>query len=379
MRSMQLALFMVVLHTTAAHGRMLSSDVKTVPVARIIKNLSAAAKKQPDDPFIPMNIARTHAMVYATHATKDQINKNIVLPEPWFGNNHAAVPFKATPAKNERQKKKAEEHLQKAIASYKKALELDPELLEAQLGLAWCIEQSGDKPGAIQAYRAVIEKSWAQEKGYSTVGEHSVTVTADAVGYLIPLLDKEKEKAEIAELTKRASKLESLPRAISPIVIPLRANASAGELEDRTARVTFDADGTGRQKSWSWVTPAAGWLVWDPETSGAVSSSLQLFGQRTHLLIWENGYQALSALDDNFDGELTGRELTGLAIWHDSNGDGVSNKSEVKSLSEHGIVALSCQHQRDATHPDRIEYSPAGVRFRDGSTRPTFDLILKAR
>ena len=73
---------------------------------------------------------------------------------------------------------------------------------------------------------------------------------------------------------------------------------------------------------------------------------------------------------------LTGDELKGLAIWHDANGDGVCDPGEVKPLADYGIVAVSCRFERDRDHPDRIAFSPKGVTFRDGRTRPTFDLIL---
>jgi hypothetical protein len=96
-------------------------------------------------------------------------------------------------------------------------------------------------------------------------------------------------------------------------------------------------------------------------------------------LFWETGYDALAALDDNHDGQLTGRELEGLALWHDANGDGIADPGEVRSLSEHGIVAVSCKSQRDPAHPDRIAYSASGVTFRDGTTRATYDLLLHSR
>jgi hypothetical protein len=76
---------------------------------------------------------------------------------------------------------------------------------------------------------------------------------------------------------------------------------------------------------------------------------------------------------------LTHDELKGLALWHDANGDGVCDPGEVKPLSEYGIVAVSCRYERDPSHPDRIAFSPRGVTFANGRTRPTFDLILQPR
>jgi hypothetical protein len=76
-----------------------------------------------------------------------------------------------------------------------------------------------------------------------------------------------------------------------------------------------------------------------------------MFGNVTFWLFWETGYDALTSLDDNGDGVLTGDDLKGLAIWHDANGNGICDPGEVKPLSEYGIVALSCRFERDPNHP----------------------------
>jgi hypothetical protein len=74
---------------------------------------------------------------------------------------------------------------------------------------------------------------------------------------------------------------------------------------------------------------------------------------------------------------LCGDELRGLAIWRDVNRNGVSDRGEVRPLADWGIIALSCKYELDETHPDRMAYSPQGAFFRDGSNRPTYDLILR--
>jgi hypothetical protein len=43
------------------------------------------------------------------------------------------------------------------------------------------------------------------------------------------------------------------------------------------------------------------------------------------------------------------------------------------------FIRSSCEYRTDSQHPDRIVFSPRGVMFRDGATRPTFDLILRQR
>ena len=93
------------------------------------------------------------------------------------------------------------------------------------------------------------------------------------------------------------------------------------------------------------VDPAErAWLVFDKQSTGSITSGLQLFGNVTFWLFWRNGYDALRALDDDGDGRIAGAELAGLALWHDRNADGVSDRGEVRPVSEWGIVSLSCEY-----------------------------------
>ena len=65
-----------------------------------------------------------------------------------------------------------------------------------------------------------------------------------------------------------------------------------------------------------------------------------------------------------------------MAIWQDLNGNGISERGEVMPLAGWGIVAISCGYMTEMKRPDRIAFSPQGVFFRDGSNRPTYDVIL---
>jgi len=154
-------------------------------------------------------------------------------------------------------------------------------------------------------------------------------------------------------------------------------DATLTDLLDRSARVAFDLDGFGARR-WTWVTTDAGWLVYDPRGTRQITSGLQLFGNVTFWLFWDTGYAALRALDDDGDGWLRDDELAGLAIWRDVNRDAVSQPDEVAALSVWGISELSVSYRSDDEDPDVLASSVAGVRFTDGSVRPTFDLILHA-
>jgi tetratricopeptide (TPR) repeat protein len=359
-----------------AQARFIRPDLENVPLAKILANLEQLAQKNPKDAQIRLNLARAHAMAYALKTDTAEVWKGKEQHGVWFGFTPANVPFTVKRTEDADKLKAARAHLDKAIERYEEALKLAPDNLTARLGLAWAIEQSGNKEKAVKAYREVIEAAWDKEKALKAGRLGGRYVTAEASTYLIPLLDAEKDKEEINILRQRAKQLEQLPRPVTPIAIPLRDGLGAHDVVNPSAAVAFDADGSGLRRKWTWLKPQAGWLVYDHRGDGRISSALQLFGGVSFWMFWENGYQALSALDDNGDGWLTGKELDGLAIWQDRNGDGVCDPGEVKSLAAWGIVAVSCRYTIDTRHPDRIAWSPVGVVLRDGSRRPTFDIVL---
>ncbi|VTS02346.1 haemolysin-like protein : HlyJ haemolysin-like protein OS=Pseudomonas aeruginosa GN=hlyJ PE=4 SV=1: TPR_16 [Gemmata massiliana] len=374
----KLVLALIALGTVAEGARAIYMRVETdkVPVGRLAKNLEEVVKKNPKDANAILNLARVHAMAYSLRSEDVPVDKK--APDSiWFGYESPFVPFRSVAKVDDKEKlKAAQEHLKTAIKLYEDAIKLAPDDLRAKLGHAWLLSQTDKNDDAIKALREVIDEGWKKDKDLKALGLGGHTITAEGAGYLIPLLDKEKDKDEIATLTERVSTLKKLPRPVTPIAVPLKDGLTAIDLEDRNASVAFDADGTGLQKKWTWISAHAAWLVHDPKRSGKITSALQMFGGVTFWLFWETGYDALASLDDNGDGVIADKELEGLSLWHDANGNGVCDPGEVKPLSEHGIVSLSCKFTRDPKHPDRIAYSKVGATFRDGATRPTFDLVL---
>ena len=144
----------------------------------------------------------------------------------------------------------------------------------------------------------------------------------------------------------------------SRVIVPL-ADRPFERLVDRGSDVAFDFASTGDARAQGWLTADAAWLVWDPEWRGDVRSGADMIG-----------FEALRALDRNRDGELTGAELGGLALWRDENANGVSDPGEVVPANVHGIAALSVHD--DPTRASLIT-EPNGVRFDDGRTRPLYD------
>jgi hypothetical protein len=247
-----------------------------------------------------------------------------------------------------------------------------------RLGYAWCLDRAGRIGEAIPLYRRIIADAWATEGKARSAGEFPgwQAVTAEAAGYLIPHLDPAKDAAELATLRGRLDQLIRLPRPITPIVVPLDDRATPAAIVDESADVRFDLDGSGRRDPWQWITPRAGWLVYDHAGAGGIDSGLQLFGSVTFWLFWSHGYEAMRALDDDGDGRLAGSELRHLALWVDADGDGRSDPGEVRALQDHGVVVLSTRFV-EGGGPSVAAWSPHGVTLADGRTRPTFDILLR--
>ena len=193
---------------------------------------------------------------------------------------------------------------------------------------------------------------------------------------MLKLLDPVKDAKEIAKLDEAKKTLQNMPRFITPLLVPLESNLQLADLINPKANVLFDLDGSGQLKQWAWPTPKAAWLVYDSEGTGKITSGLQLFGNVTFWIFWQNGYDALSSLDDNGDGILSGDELRGLALWQDSNGNGISDPGEVRPVKDFGITEISCRSRGEsAGNP----WNAQGVKFKDGSVRPTYDWIVPGK
>jgi hypothetical protein len=302
-------------------------------------------------------------------------------------------------------------HLTNAIRLYERAILLLKKstnesdrtwmVLPTQLGLAWCLDQAARTNDALAMYRKTLKVAWKREvtgdfdfkqwandawsdvragrnpvhSRYRSLGP-GVCYSEETIGYLLKLLDPVKDASEIAQLQKDQKTLNTLGRAVTPIFIPLAATARFDELVDENASVGFDLDGSGLRRQWAWLTPKAGWLVFDPDKTGRIDSALKMFGNVTFWIFWRDGYAALSALDDNGDDILSGPELRGLAIWNDRNCDGVSDPGEVIPVEELGIQSISCRSQADDTG---MRWSPQGVTFTNGLSRATYDWIAPGR
>jgi hypothetical protein len=352
------------------------AETREVPVERLVANLERELKSDPTNVQTLINLARLHAMAWALKVDEFPAAqpKPDQLELPSYPPGSGQIPPMVRPAPTPDHAARAAHHLKEALRHYAAALKLAPDNLTARLGHGWVLQQSGDTRGAIGEYRLIVERAWPSEQKIKALMPSQRLFTHEAAGYLIPLLDASRDAAEISDLRAKRAEIEARPRAITPVAVPLTPYASGEGIVDRLARVRFDADGTG-PREWTWITPEAGWLVYDAGDRGAITSALQWFGNVTFWLFWSNGYDPMRALDDDADGELSGPELRHLAIWHDRDRDGVSDAGEVRPLAAHGIVALSCRYV-DGDGTQFAALSPRGARFSDGTIRPTYDVIL---
>lgn len=257
--------------------------------------------------------------------------------------------------------------LRAAEQHYREAVRLDGQDLRARLGYAYVLDRSRKATAARRELRRIVSLGIPRLEGPQSNWEDHAVLT-ETVEHLSQLARTSNDRVRIARLRAR---LEASPPIVyvTPVVVPL-ADAPFARLIDRVSPVAFDFAGTGDRRAQGWLTPDAAWLVWDPEWRGQVRSGFDMIGQRTWAVFWSDGFEALRALDDNRDGELTGGELGGLALWRDANSNGVSDDGEVLPANVHGIAALSV---RGETQRPGLMVAPNGVRFDNGRARPLYD------
>ena len=407
-----LLLLVALLFANQAAGMFEWHETQNVPIARVFTNLQQRLAKNTNDFEVTYYLARLHAMAYSTNLAMVAIRTNDSLPQFDFPGSDAGVPRSTQAFATPQARELAINHLTNAIYLYQRALlllrkstnvaERSWMILPTQLGLAWCLDQAGRTNDALAMYRKTLQVAWKQEvtgdfslkewvndiwrdvrSGRNPIHSHNrggigpgVCYACEIIDYMLRLLDPVNDASEIAQLKQDQKTLGSMGRSITPILVPLVSDAPFEELVDECASVAFDLDGSGHKSHWAWITPKAGWLVFDPHRTGRVSSGLQMFGNVTFWIFWSDGYEALSVLDDNGDGVLTGSELCGLAVWNDINCNGISESGEVVPVEILGVEAISCTSQAG---PNGMRWNPEGICFSDGRVAPSYDWIAPGR
>jgi hypothetical protein len=265
------------------------------------------------------------------------------------------------------------------------------------LGLGWMLEQgesyaneitapflprprtaSADqwRAQALAAYRQAYNISLQEDPNHGVGLSPYPPVAAEAGEGIIRILTRHRltipQSLEVARVRLTLKRIEREPQAVTPIIFPGNGSAPLHTLLAPDKMVAFDLAGDGRSEQWPWVRPNTGILVWDPERTGRITSGRQLFGSVTWWMFWRDGYEALAALDDDGDGWLEGKELEGLAIWCDRNGNGIADPGEVVPLSQLGITRVAV---RPGGRSEGALFNAQGIQRRDGTYLPTYDWI----
>jgi hypothetical protein len=360
------------------------------PIRRLIENAESGVKISPEDADAWFLLARLHSLAYASTSEQTYVLDPDIKLSPF-------TPIQL-PMQRPRENLKAETraHLLRSIDAFEKACELNPKEALHWLGFGWLLKEAGmcsikaqaDGPikapqgnwfeRAASAYRTAFHLSSVGDKGRGWMLEEE-RVSVEAAKDLIELYAKgyiKPEPGKSSFLKRYVDKADKFPTNQTPIIFPVGAKKAFTDLESPKASVRFDLDGSGLGRRWSWVTPNAAFLVWDPFKTGRITSGRQLFGNVTFWMFFRNGYAALASLDDNRDGELRGAELRFIAAWRDANSNGFSDPGEVRPLLSYGIVAIRVRAEGKR---GRIWFNSVGLERGDGSTLPTYDWVGTGR
>ncbi len=364
------------------------------PIARLIANAQKKVASNPRDGGSHFLLARLYSLQYAGESDQVGIydpDSNPKLPS-YLG---VQVPG---PAKHTA---KAADALWKSVTHYQHASQLLDKDAAVRLGQGWMFEEASKwvqaKPTASPSEKSIRKLTNAQwlarasdayrlayelakladaAKDHMWIGLEDMA-SLEAAQNLVRLSISRQislSSAFVAELSAHIGDMKKKPQAITPIVFSLDASTPYSAIDNPKAKVKFDLDGSGLPRRWSWITPRAAFLCWNPLGDGKIDSARDLFGNATFWMFFRNGYDALGALDDNRDGLLTGTELRFFAVWHDRNSNGVSERTEVKPLSAFGIVRISVRPQG---RQGAVWFNRSGIGLRNGRSLPTFDWVAK--
>lgn len=335
-----------------------------VPIDRMVTNLTAQLKEHPNDAATWLVLARLHSFAYFSGQTavpaqgEKPVLWNVIEPgKPPAGSGA---------------------HLTASIAAYRKAIALDPKQPVAYLGLGWVLEQPpANLPEALENYRKAYQLAAPKELAMSGYPPFYEIVSAEAADRIVAIQNERfkskplspQVRKEIEEMRKASGQLKRKPVAVTPLIFSFSEAAPLDALLAPEVHVAFDLDGLG-SSSWPWLQPTTGILVWDPLRTGVITSGRQLFGNATWWMFFRDGFHALAALDDNHDGQLSGAELTGLAVWTDRNQNGISDPGEVVPIADTGIVRIAVTAGANLTNVH-------GIQFADARETPLYDWIAE--
>ncbi|MDD2780867.1 calcium-binding protein [Sulfuricurvum sp.] len=185
------------------------------------------------------------------------------------------------------------------------------------------------------------------QKQYDTMSEAEKQALRDK-GFLFPF-DSHKNNPpfpinpDVNDNYKRGKNWIA-PR-IDPLVLDLDGDGIETLGVNATTHVVFDYDGDGVKTGTGWIAGDDGFVVLDRNGNGVIDNGGELFGDQTSVngAKASDGFSALSAEDTDHDGTFDADDAnyTNVRVWQDTNSDGISQTTELHTLTELGIASIN--------------------------------------